>query len=167
VGHIDVSYLNTPARTSLSEAVETADVVVLGNVTGTAFGFFGGIPGQLTRFSPEEIVKGTLARAAYYVFIPVGDFWVGAVHICKTDSRYVAPPAKGDTVLLFSGLPSGADGDILDIKTESGLVVIAGAEGTVHLPSRFRADARSLSSADALRSFVRETAARLRREEPR
>src|SRR4051794_7986297 len=81
------------------------NTAVLARVTGKAYGFFGGIPGQLLRFSPTKAFGRRLQTSspAYYVFMPIGRFSVGNTEICKSDIRYAEPPEIGGEAFLLLG----------------------------------------------------------------
>jgi hypothetical protein len=153
--------VNLPPRATPEEATKTAQLVLLGKVTETAYGLFVLEPGQLLRIVPQEIIKGQPRDVdAYFVFFPVAEFMLGGIKICKTDNRYPAAPAVGDQVLLF--LPPGAESQTepyLELDDDGGIITLH-ANGVVSLPKRYRGRSSSTSiGGDELLARVRAVAA--------
>jgi hypothetical protein len=158
LGPTQISRVNPPARASVPEAVKTANLVLLGRVIGRSYGFFGGVPGQLLKLLPEEIVKGSGDRPdAVFAFLPVGEFSVGNTRICKSDNSYAKEPALGDRALVFSATPLGAKREILDPVDDGGLLFIP-REGTAYLPKRYLNDKQAIPSASDLLGLARAAA---------
>ena len=128
------SRVDLQPRGSLEEAVDTAQLVMLSRVTGRSYGFYGGEAGQLLRLSPTLIYKGKADHSDYYTFIPVGDFELGRVHVCKTDSRFAEPPEIGDRILTFTHPP---DSRILDPE-DPGDIIVLHSSGRVSFPKNYR-----------------------------
>jgi hypothetical protein len=142
--------MGVPSRGTIEEGTRNSRLLVLGKVTERAYGFKGYIPGQLLRVVPEEILKGVPRDVpAYFVFIPVGAFHLGAMPLCKTDDRFADPPQVGDEVLLFA--PAGPDRHddtrepFLELEDENGLVTIHSNDG-VSLPRGWRSEGSTKSS---------------------
>jgi hypothetical protein len=116
--------------------------VILGKVTEKAFGVQVYFPGQLLRVVPEKILKGQPRNVpAYFVFMPVGNFKIGEVPLCVTDSRYPDAPEAGDQVLLFvpedePNWQAKQNEPYLELLDDGGIVTIH-SNSTVSLPARF------------------------------
>lgn len=131
-------YVNPPRRSTIAQALQTAEYALTGRVTGQLFGFFHGNPGQLVEVEPETMFKGKLPASKYYFFLPIGEFESNGKRICKTDTRYAAAPNIGDQVVLFAvRLGSGQSGNFLDIFDEGGFLSID-SDGAVSFPQRYR-----------------------------
>ncbi len=92
-------------RATIAEAVESAEMVFLGRVTGVAYGFGFREPGQLIQIAPEQVFQGDVRLTKYYVFVPVGSFRAGSIEICKKESvtfrNHEAPYKVGDELLVM------------------------------------------------------------------
>lgn len=150
------SYVNPPARATIDSAVRSSYLVLLGTVVEKTFGFNGFTPGQLLHVRPEQILKGSTKEDLYFVFLPIGNFAVGNVRICKTDTRYAAPPEIGEQILAL--VPklwnSGSAGAFLNTFDDAGIVTIK-ENNTLSLPRRYlrnRANVAPLSKRDLLQS---------------
>lgn len=65
-------------------------------------------------------------------------FALGAVRICKTDTRYASPPEVGEQVVLFVPRRWNSDraGAFLNAFDEAGILTIK-ADGSVSFPKRY------------------------------
>ncbi|HEY0783682.1 MAG TPA: hypothetical protein VGE98_14575 [Thermoanaerobaculia bacterium] len=140
VKEVFLSVAEPPKRATIEEAVAGAELVLLGTVKGTAYGFSGTVPGQLLRIVPDQLLAGQAHTvSAYYAFVPVGTFLVGRTKVCKTDARYPEPPLPGEQVVLF--VPRLGDPDssepFLDLFDDGGIVTIHSDAG-VDLPARYK-----------------------------
>ena len=139
-------------RRTLEEAFRASELVLEGKVTGIAFGFGDGTPGQLLRLSPIKIFKDKSAeQRQYFVFLPIGRVQVGEKTICKRDPAYPAAPKVGDRVVVLLQKGFRADYQYLAVPDSTGIVVL-GQTNSVGLPAAFRsASARhALSVEDVL-----------------
>jgi hypothetical protein len=133
------SYVNPPVRSSIGAAARSSHLILLGTVVEKTFGFSGFTPGQLLHIRPDQAIKGTTKEDLYFVFLPIGNFSVGAARICKTDTRYATPPEVGEQILalipkLWNSEQSGA---FLNTFDEAGVITIKDDE-TLSLPRRYR-----------------------------
>jgi hypothetical protein len=142
--------IGVPPRGSIEEGTRNSRLVVLGEVTERAYGFKAYVPGQLLRVVPEETLKGVPRDVpAYFAFVPVGNFHLGVMPLCKTDDLFADPPQVGDEVLLF--VPAGPDPDederepFLELEDDKGLVTVR-SDGTVSLPRAWRREEDSTPS---------------------
>jgi hypothetical protein len=135
------SYVNPPPRATLDQAVQSSHLILLGTVVDKTFGFSGFTPGQLLHVRPDQTLKGTAKEDMYFVFIPVGDFSVGAFRICKTDTRYATPPEIGEQLLaLVPKLWNSYQLNVfLNTFDEAGVLTIKEDE-SLSLPRRYKAD---------------------------
>ncbi len=133
------SHVDPPDRSSFQKLLSESDVVFIGTIVDSDFGFDRGEPGQLFEVAPEEVFLGELSLPSYYFFFPVGNFTAGSFKICKTDRRYPSHiPIKGDQVLLavpryykpVAGEP------YLNLVYETSIVVIK-PDGELSLPAIF------------------------------
>lgn len=133
-----ISRIDPPVREDISQAVRTADVVILAQVTGLAPGFRLTEAGHLVRVRPAEVLKGQekVTLDEYYFFFPVGSFTVGEKRICKIDERYPSLPEVGQEVLLFAFGP--ATRPYLGIQDDGGIVVLR--EDSLDVPERYKSD---------------------------
>jgi hypothetical protein len=129
-----VDYINAPSRRNLVEAIANADFVMETRVTNREYGFLDGVPGQLLCLKPASTLKGAVAEAypRYFVFVPVADFEVGGVHFCKTDVRYGAAPAIGDTLFVL-GDNRFVSSEFINTVSEAGYIRVTG-RGDVIVP---------------------------------
>jgi hypothetical protein len=139
VGATYIDYPDPPRRGTIDEAVADSKVALLARITGRAYGFYGGDPGQLFQIEPLHAYGSGLSKAAYYFFVPVGQFRVGKLEICKTDERYSAPPEIGDEVFLFVGKPADGSGVLFHVLNP-GDVVPVDPSGSLRLPRQYTAD---------------------------
>ncbi len=142
IGAFFEDLVNPPERNSIEQAVRSSRLVILGKVTERSFGMSGPIPGQLLRVVPEEVFKGqSRSVPAYFVFMPVGTFQIGSATVCKTDSRYAAPPAVGDHVLLFGPEEPSCrdcrDEPYLEVGDDGGIITFHDDQAP-SLPQRYR-----------------------------
>jgi hypothetical protein len=142
--------IGVPPRGSIEEGTRNSRLVVLGKVTERAYGFKAYIPGQLLRVVPEETLKGVPRDIpAYFAFVPVGNFHLGVMPLCKTDDLFADPPRVGDEVVLFA--PAGPDPDkderepFLEVEDDKGLVTVH-SDGAVSLPRAWRKEEDSTPS---------------------
>jgi len=138
VGPTYFDYPNPPRRGTLAEAVADSQVALLGLVTGRAYGFYAGVPGQLFQIKPIRSYGYPLSKDRYYFFMPVGRFRVADTEICKTDERYAEPPAIGGEVFLFVGKPTDNDGVLFHVLNPGDIVTV-GPDGSLRLPRQYSA----------------------------
>ncbi|MEM1204045.1 MAG: hypothetical protein AAGN66_12525 [Acidobacteriota bacterium] len=108
-GCVEVTFLSSteePPGTwwegGVPAAVEESRRVLLGTVTGRAYGFGDGRPGTLLRLDIDEVLKGFHpAGKVGYVFFPVGEFEAGGRKLCPKNPRFGALPELGDRLLLL------------------------------------------------------------------
>lgn len=133
------SYVNPPPRSTIGAAVRSAHLVLLGTVVESTFGFSGAAPGQLLHVRPDQILKGTAGGDLYFVFVPIGNFSVGATRLCKTDTRYASPPEIREQLMAFVPRFWNSDhaGAFLRTFDEAGIITIR-ADSTLSLPGRYR-----------------------------
>jgi hypothetical protein len=135
-----------PPRATLDDAVTHSDVALLGRVTDKAYGFYSGAPGQLIQIEPERSFGRRLDKARYYFFVPVAQFQIGGVEICKTDPRYAEPPDIGSEVFLFVQPPADPTGTLLHVLNPGDIVPV-GAGGDLRLPAQYAGQEKSLGAA--------------------
>jgi hypothetical protein len=127
----------------LSSAIQQADLVILGTVTGLRPGFRVDEAGTLVRLTPERFLKGghTEGEEAYYVFIPIASFSLRGQRFCQVDASYSDLPALGENLLLFIRDRDQATGPYLPLFDATDLVTIH-SDSTISLPHYFRSDSR-------------------------
>jgi hypothetical protein len=152
-GEVWIDRVNVPVRSSVDEAISTAEYVAEGVVTGHEFGFRAGEPGQLLRLSQLKIIYGDgPSTDQLFLFYPVATFKVGARIICKTDWRYGSDvPAEGERVILFA-LPNQTFGQFVDVIDEAGVIPVR-KDGALRLPERL-AHPDAPRTLDALRRII-------------
>lgn len=123
----------THQRGSFEDLIAHSRTVVLARITGKAYGFWAGIPGQLLQVTPERVFGNRLTRVHYYYFVPVGTFRVGSTTICKTDSRFAAPGEIGSSVALFVDQPADRGNKLFVLEPED--VVGINRDGSLRLPA--------------------------------
>jgi hypothetical protein len=156
VGEFYFDYINLPRRFSLQSAVTAADFVVEGKVTNRAYGFVGGVPGQLLRVDTISALKGLeTPLSQYYIFIPVADFTIAGVHFCKTDGRYPSPPQIGDRVFVFGQRDFASGGEYIDTLGAAGYVRVL-SDGTLLLPKSLRIDDSRVFHESDVRALIPE-----------
>lgn len=143
-------------RETIDDAIVHSRSNILGRVTGSSYGFYGGIPGQLLRVTPERIFGEAVLARSLFVFVPVGRFKVGNDDICKYDPAYAEAPAVGGEVFLFVGRP--INGSIFPVGAED--IVPVTAKGILVLPRRFSQNANSHRREDLLQHIVSAKAER-------
>ena len=167
VGHYFDSSGFASDRDTPQQGAQSSRLVILGTVTEKEYGIAGTQPGQLLRVTPDEIIKGQGRHGvdAYYVFMPVGNFKIGNLSLCKTDDEYPDPPAVGDQVLLFApdqwDWQQNENDPYLNLLDASGIVTLH-SNGQVSLPKRFRDHLKAGAtprSAEDLLANVRTAAA--------
>jgi hypothetical protein len=148
-----------PPRGTLEDAVAHSAVALLGVVTDKAYGFYSGVPGQLLQIKPERSYGQALSKARYYFFVPVGQFQIGGVDICKTDPRYAEPPEIGGEVFLFVQAPADLTGTLLHVLNP-GDVVPVDARGALRLPAQYAGREKSLATAQTNTALLAELQAK-------
>ncbi len=133
VGPITQDRPFTRQRASFEDLIIHSHAVVLARITGKAYGFWAGIPGQLLQVTPERVFGTRLTRVHYYYFVPVGRFRAGNTTICKTDSRYATPAEIGSDVALFVDQPADRDNKLFVLEPED--VVGINQDGSLRLPA--------------------------------
>jgi hypothetical protein len=123
----------TRQRGSFQDLIAHSRAVVLARITGKAYGFWAGIPGQLLQVTPERVFGNRLTRVHYYYFVPVGTFRVGSTTICKTDSRFATPGETGSSVALFVDQPADRGNKLFVLEPED--VVGINRDGSLRLPA--------------------------------
>lgn len=136
VGEIVEDFYEPENRDTVEDAIRTARVIGGFRVTGTAGGFYGGVPGQLLRLVPVDVYRGDLTARDYYAFLPIGRFSVSGKQVCKRDARFANAPRVGQEVVLFVGLPSGEDLNILQLQGPTDLITVDGEK--LSLPAQYR-----------------------------
>jgi hypothetical protein len=142
IGSESEDSIGVPPRDTVEEGTRNSRLVVLGKVTERDYGFKAHIPGQLLRVVPEETLRGKPRDVpAYFVFVPVGSFHLGAMPLCKTDDLFADPPQVGEEVILFA--PTGPDRHdderepFLELEDDKGLVTVH-SNDEVSLPRAWR-----------------------------
>jgi hypothetical protein len=132
------SYVDPPPRATLGQAVRSSHLILLGTVVDKTFGFSGFTPGQLLHVRPDQTLKGSAQEDMYFVFVPVGDFSVGAFRICKTDTRYATPPEIGEQLLALVPKLWNSDQPNVFLNTfdEAGVLTIKKDE-SLRFPRRY------------------------------
>jgi hypothetical protein len=159
VGSESEDAIGIPPRDSIEAGTRNSRLVVLGKVTEIAYGFKAHIPGQLLRVVPEETLRGKPRDVpAYFVFVPVGSFHLGAMPLCKTDDLFADPPQVGEDVILFA--PTGPESDddekepFVELEDDKGLVTIH-SNDEVSLPRAWRKEGEAKSTMSPTRdSFL-------------
>ena len=123
----------TRQRGSFEDLITHSRSVVLARVSGKAYGFWAGIPGQLLQVTPERVFGNRLTRVHYYYFVPVGTFRVGNTTICKTDSRFATPGEIGSDVALFVDQPADRGNMLFVLEPED--IVGINRDGSLRLPA--------------------------------
>lgn len=137
VGPTHNDYPEPPPRATLEDALTHNEVALLGRVTGKAYGFSGGAPGQLLQVEPVQSYGSyRLTQPRYYFFVPIGRFRIGGVTICTMDPRYAPPPEIGDEVFLFVYRPVDRAGVLLHLM-DAGDVVPVNRDGSLRLPRQY------------------------------
>lgn len=153
VGNVYIDYLNAPQRPGLAKTIERSDFIVEARVVNRSYGFMRGIPGQLLRLSRLSTLKGVAPDYSnYYIFVPVGNFSVGPVHFCKTDTRYGEAPAVGDRLFIF-GDKEWVDNDYINTIDEKGYVR-ALADDRLSLPRSMVEPGSLISTGSELRRLI-------------
>lgn len=149
-GAIYDDLVNPPDWTTVAKLVRNSALLVRGKVTGTAFGFQGGMPGQLIRLEPIEYLRGDSQPVeSFYFFVPVGTFGIGGKVICKTDPRYAEVPDVGDEVLVAEQHRRRPAESFIHTHLAPGLVTLH-HDGTLSLPQAFRGEDAPRSVVDLL-----------------
>lgn len=148
-----------PDRSTLEKSVKSSQLVLFAEVEDTAFGFMGGVPGQLIRVEPKRDFKGERLLDGYFFFFPAGNFVAGPYEICKIDRSYPAIPTVGDEVLLMVPYKIDSNEPFLAISGGEGVVVVrknpdveAGVE--VDFPRSFQALAETIRGKEELTKAV-------------
>jgi hypothetical protein len=126
--HIE-DYVNVSPITTFSRLDDTSSFIVSGVVKSRSFGFYRGLPGQLIHIGDATVLRDEGAekpRRDFFVFVPIADFTVAGVRICKTDDRYAQVPQLGERLVVLGGPPIGWDGDILHLTDPAQLVTLSG-----------------------------------------
>jgi hypothetical protein len=123
----------TRQRGSFEDLITHSRAVVLARISGKAYGFWAGIPGQLLQVTPEHVFGNRLTRVHYYYFVPVGTFRVGNTTICKTDSRFATPGEIGSQVALFVDQPADQGNKLFVLEPED--VVGINRDDSLRLPA--------------------------------
>ena len=86
---------------TLASALHKAPNVLIGTVTGSQPGFLDlTLPGTLLRVEVDEILRG-LYMEEIFTFLPVGDFRIGKIDVCKKNPFYPQLPTPGEQVVLL------------------------------------------------------------------
>jgi len=88
------------------------------------------------RLRIEKALKGRAGADSYFVFLPVGEFSVGATRLCVADPDYPHPPGVGDQVFVFTREPEGDSLNILMVESPADLLRV-GPDGVVDLPPTY------------------------------
>jgi hypothetical protein len=153
VGPVYYEVIYPPARDTLNDAIVHSRSNVLGRITGSAYGFYGGVPGRLFRLvSLRTFGEPVPEGGPLYFFVPTGRFKVGNDEICKYDSAYPQAPSAGGEVFLFVGRPIG--NAIFNVTAED--IVPVSANGSLSLPPRFSTKTRLSRREDQLPQILRE-----------
>jgi len=139
-------------RDTLNDAVTHSRSNVLGLITGSAYGFYGGVAGQLFRVAPVRTFGEPVPSGPLYFFVPSGRFKIGDDEICKYDSSYAQPPSVGGEVFLFVG--RAISNTVFNVSAED--VVPVDARGALSLPARFSGKAAVSNRDDLVRRILRE-----------
>ncbi|HEX3068763.1 MAG TPA: hypothetical protein VHX14_09300 [Thermoanaerobaculia bacterium] len=123
----------TRQRGSFEDLITLSRSIVLARITGKAYGFWAGIPGQLLQVTPQRVFGNRLTRMYYYYFVPVGTFHVGSTTICKTDSRFAAPGETGSEVALFVDQPADREDKLFILEPED--VIGINRDSSLRLPA--------------------------------
>lgn len=123
----------TRPRGSFEDLITHSGAVVLARVSGKAYGFWAGIPGQLLQVTPQRVFGNRLTREHYYYFVPAGTFRVGNTTICKTDSRFATPGEIGSDVALFVDQPADRDNKLFVLEPDD--IVGINRDGSLRLPA--------------------------------
>lgn len=136
-GPVILSGVNPDYGADFAGVVQRARLIVLGTVEATRPGFLHGIPGTMLLVHSERVVKAPRdePRTSSFVFLPVGEFSVGDVPFCKTDSRFPPVPEIGRRVVVVSHSATTAalvpHGEIADEE-----LLVVSDDGGVELPWR-------------------------------
>ncbi|MCP4545505.1 MAG: hypothetical protein GY835_03430 [bacterium] len=143
-----VSWVNPPDRSTLHKAIQTSELVFVGEIVDRDFGFDHGIPGQMLGVVPREVLKGESLQEHYF-FLPIGNLSVGRFKICKTDSRCPPKlPVVGDEVLLMVPRIHDPREPLLWLVYPESIIVLK-EDGSISLPDRFRLqESESASSSE-------------------
>ncbi len=160
VGEGDFDYPDPPRRGSLDDAIADSKVALLGRITGKAYGFYAGEPGQLFQVEPLRSYGQALTKARYYFFIPIGRFQFGGIEICKTDERYAQPPQVGGEVFLFVGAPADREGVLFHVLSPGDIVVVE-PDVSLRLPRQYTAGEEGVAKRSASTPTSSELLARI------
>jgi|GEM_PF-2420370 len=149
IGRIESAWVNPPDQSTIEQAVETSELVLLAEVIHTEGGFGAGEPGTLHVVRALRAFKGVAPRETYYFFMPKGVFAAGPYTICKVDEGVADLPQVGDQVVLF--VPRVVDPEEAFLRTpyDTGVIVLGSEGPSLPDPIRGRADAPS-SNAEVL-----------------
>jgi hypothetical protein len=100
-----IDYFETKPRETLEDAMYYSDLIVTGTVVAQASGFLVNVAGTLLQINALKFAKGWSERTNFFLFIPIGEFSLGAKRICKVDARYAGLPKIGDEVVVFTTDP--------------------------------------------------------------
>lgn len=153
LGNVYESIVNPPDRSSLAKATRGSDLVLLATVVSREYGFHFSEAGQLIAVRVDEVLRGEAERGEYFLFLPVGHFEAGPYSICKTDSRYAAPPDIGDEVVLLLPEVENPSEPYLDLVWGTSLVVIE-ESGRVRVPRAFELE-KPIASRNGLIERIR------------
>jgi len=149
IGRIETAWVNPPDQSTIEQAVETSELVLLAEVVHTEGGFGAGEPGTLHVARALRAFKGVASRETYYFFMPKGVLTAGPYTICKVDEGVADLPQVGDQVVLF--VPQVVDPAEAFLRTpyDTGVIVLGSEGPSLPDPIRGRADAPS-SNAEIL-----------------
>lgn len=159
-------YLYPPQRKTLRDAVNRADFIMRGRVTGRSAGFYlkGGaivIPGQLLRIAPVEVLADSYhAQGQYYLFVHAGTVHVGSLDIEAMEPVVGEVPRLGAEVLLVVPFGQRFDARLIECLTPETLISL---QASIRLDHVYSSEQQAELSADALLGEVR----RLLTEKPR
>jgi hypothetical protein len=144
---------------TLSAALQRSDNVVVGRVTGRAFGFTVDNPGTLIRFAPMEVLKGLAPWDFRYVFFPSGDFSLpDGRRICAIHHQWPSSPQIGDALLImYDDTWHNDRRELLNVRAFQ--LVTLPMKGSVSLPRNYRESDSAISNktkADFLDEVRRE-----------
>lgn len=124
VEEVFYEYVEMQPRDSIDLAFSTADLVFHGKVTGLSVGFDTGYPATLVRIENLRLAKGSSPLKVAYFAWPIAEFEVTGKKLCKTDSRYPAPPQLGDEILAFVKQTQPIDFPMLHLEAPGDIVIL-------------------------------------------
>ena len=119
-----LEFMDLQPRDSVDAALETAELVIHGKITGLSVGFNIGDPATLFRIKVLELGKGSTPLEVAYFAWPIANFTLPGKRICKTDYRYAALPKIGDEIVAFVTKTMPEDFPMLQLESPGDVIIL-------------------------------------------